>query len=93
MTHSCLTWVSSHVPRAGQGRVFTPTLHRESETEKEWGGEEGEGGERGRIGKRLHLGRFYRTNILFLLSRLPRAEHVDFRVGHTAVRGMRVRVK
>lgn len=40
-----------------------------------------EGREREKIGKRLHLGRFY-TDILFLLSRLPRAEHVDFRVGH-----------
>lgn len=33
----CLTWVSSHVPRAEQGRVFTPTLLRESEREREKG--------------------------------------------------------
>lgn len=31
----CLTWVSSHVPRAEQGRVFTPTLLRESGRERE----------------------------------------------------------
>lgn len=30
----CLTWVSSHVPRAEQGRVFTPTLLRESDRER-----------------------------------------------------------
>jgi len=87
MTHSYLTWVSSHVPRAGQGRVFTPTLLYEREIERKKGG--------GRIGKRLHLGCFY-TDILFLLSRLLRAEHVDFRVGYAAVLavgGMRVRVK
>ena len=52
---------------------------RERESEKR-----DEGGVEGRIGKRLHLGCFY-TDILFLLSRLLRAEHVDFRVGYTAI--------
>lgn len=37
----------------------------------------GAAGEGERIGKRLHLGRFY-TDILFLLSRLPRAERCRF---------------
>lgn len=45
MTHSCLTWVSPHVPRAGQGRVFTPTLLRESETEVERERDGGRAGE------------------------------------------------